>query len=227
MNNVFPLKLLYFDNDILVINKPAGLRTIPDGYDTKLPCIRNILSEEYGKVWVVHRLDKDTSGILLFARNADAHRSLNSQFEHRTIHKEYQAIVHGSPMWDKKVINTPLLKNGDRYHRTIPDDMQGKKALSKIEVLTRYERNTFLSVIIESGITHQIRTHLAHYGFPIVGDTLYGMFRALPSLKTRFMESNHLLLHAQNIKFLHPKTGESMHIQSLLPPYFIEYVKNI
>lgn len=226
MNDISCGKLLFLDEDILVIDKPGGLRTIPDGYDRELPCLRDLLSQKYGKVWVVHRLDKVTSGILVFARNAQAHRSLNLQFEHRQIHKEYQAIVHGSPMWDNKIINIPLLKNGDHEHRTTAKDQKGKKALSKVKVIAKNEQNAFLSIIIESGITHQIRAHLSLYGLPIVGDSLYGRYCALQSISTRSDTSN-LLLHAISLKFLHPRTGESMHVCSLLPPYFTDYVKNI
>lgn len=226
MDDISCGKLLFSDEDILVIDKPGGLRTIPDGYDRELPCARDMLSEQFGKVWVVHRLDKDTSGILVFARNEEAHRSLNEQFEHRQIHKEYQAVVYGSPMWDQKNITTPLRKNGDRNHRTIADDQKGKKAFSRVEVITKNEQNTFLSIIIKSGITHQIRAHLSLYGFPIVGDTLYGRYCALQSMNTLPVPSN-LLLHAFSIGFHHPRTGESVHISSLLPPYFTDCVKNI
>ncbi|HAF61588.1 MAG TPA: hypothetical protein DCK95_04610 [Anaerolineaceae bacterium] len=227
MDEITSLKVLYKDEDILAVNKPGGLRTIPDGYDKNVPCLRNILSQNFGEVWVVHRLDKETSGILLFARNANAHRSLNMQFEHREIHKEYKTVVHGSPMWEKKTITIPLLKNGDRHHRTIPDTARGKKAVSNVEVLKRYETETFLSISIESGITHQIRAHLAYCGLPVVGDSLYGAYRFTHSLETYHPDSDKLLLHAHNIWFHHPKTGEPIHIHSLLPPYFSDHVKNI
>ncbi len=100
--------LLHVDDHLIVINKPSGLRVIPDGYDLSIPNLRDILNAIYPKIWVVHRLDKDTSGVLLFARDAAMHKALNQQFENRTIQKEYHFIAHGTPDWQTNTVKLPL-----------------------------------------------------------------------------------------------------------------------
>lgn len=212
------IDLLYIDTDILIVNKPSGLRTIRDGYDPSLPCLREMLSHDYGKVWVVHRLDKDTSGAILFARNAEAHRNLNTQFEEHRIRKTYLAVVYGVPCWKEKTIGYPLRKDGDRSHHTRIDFKNGKPAKSHITVIKKSIDRSLFAVQIETGITHQIRAHLSSIGFPIIGDTFYAFYKD----KDRKIETNSppLLLHAFSIDFIHPRTADCTHIEALLPSYF-------
>jgi len=222
-------ELLYIDPDLLVFNKPAGLGTLPDGYDPSLPHVRSLLEPQYGRLWIVHRLDKDTSGALLLARTAAAHRSLNTQFEQGRVEKVYHALVVGDVPWEENTIDLPLRPNGDRRHRTVVDHQRGKSARTELRVLQRFQGFALLEARPRTGRTHQIRTHLAAIGIPIVGDALYGGPPALyPSDLTpglpRGDEEEVLLdrpaLHARSIGFLHPVNGEMLCIEAPYPADF-------
>ncbi len=167
------LDILWSDENILAINKPAGLLSIQDGYRPELPCAVNLLKENQGQLWVVHRLDKETSGILLFARNARAHKFLNEQFQRRQVQKIYHAFIIGSPNWEHQEINLPLKVDGDRQHRTRVNLPGGKPAQTDIIVISRFPGYSFVEARPHSGYTHQIRAHLSAIGFPILSDPLY------------------------------------------------------
>jgi tRNA pseudouridine32 synthase / 23S rRNA pseudouridine746 synthase len=208
--------LVYQDDFLLAVNKPSGLRTIPDGYNFSLPYLSGLLEEHFGRVWVVHRLDKETSGILLLGRNPDIHRHLNGQFDRREISKTYHTLVAGIPSWQRKQIDLPLKVNGDRKHRTVVDEKHGKPAISDVEVLAQYALCTLLAVRPASGYTHQIRAHLSAVGFPILYDSLYRR----PS-HPRFPDTpSRLALHALDIKFNHPHTGNAIRLTAPYPPDF-------
>lgn len=113
------------DESILIVNKPPGLLSIPDGYDADKPHLRSTLEPEFGRLWIVHRLDRDTSGLMVLARTRDAHRALNQQFEQGDVFKQYLAVVHGEPSWSSIRLDLPLLPDGDRKHRTRPDLARG------------------------------------------------------------------------------------------------------
>lgn len=190
---------LFVDDDVLAINKPAGILTIPDGYDPTAPHLRSVLEPEWGNLWIVHRLDKDTSGVILLARNKRAHRHLSLQFENRQIHKHYHAIIVGSPPWQEIEIDIPLRINGDRQHRTIPAQLTGKTANTAVCVLERFEDFCLVDASPRTGYTHQIRAHLAAIGFPILADVLYGKNLAIsPSPIQR------VALHSRTIQYTHP-----------------------
>lgn len=209
------MNILYQDESIFAINKPSGLLTIRDGYNPDLPTVKSILESEFGRCWIVHRLDKETSGILLVARNEAAHRMLSMSFENHQIQKIYHAIINGIPSAKDFLINLPLKIDGDRKHRTIVDQVHGKPAKSNVQVLKSYEKYSLVSIKPESGYTHQIRTHLSYFGYPILGDKLYQKPKyPLTELIGR------TALHAYQITFMNPLTNAPMTIQAGYPEDF-------
>lgn len=229
----FPLlSVLWEDEALLAINKPAGLATLPDGYNPALPHVKSLLEPTYGRLWIVHRLDKDTSGILLLARTAEAHRNLNTQFEQHQVSKCYHALVTGSPDWDKYTVCLPLRPNGDRRHRTVVDARRGKTAITHLRVLERLGDYTLLEASPETGRTHQIRAHLAALGFSIAGDTLYTLRIALPGnrLSTTIKEETpfaDLALHARTLEFVHPIRGERLRLEAPYPEAFDQGLRSL
>jgi tRNA pseudouridine32 synthase / 23S rRNA pseudouridine746 synthase len=206
------IPLIYLDDHFLVVAKPAGLPTLVDGYHPEAPFLVGLLKETYPALWVVHRLDRQTSGVMIFARTAVAHRSLNTQFEQRLAVKTYHALVRGVPAWESRSIHLRLRADGDRRHRTVIDHQRGKPAETDLLVLERFESFTLLQATPHTGRTHQIRAHLAALGYPIVSDPLYGgpMSPDLPRLG----------LHAYSIKLLHPASGEDMLFTASYPEDF-------
>ena len=181
--------------------QPAGFGlSIPDGYDHTVPYLGRILEPSFGRLWVVHRLDKDTSGVMVLARNADAHKKLNTQFAEHQVSKTYHAIVLGSPDWEEKATEVPLRVNVGRRNRTAVDIARGKHALTRFGVLKRYPGHTLLEAKPETGRTHQIRAHLYDLGFAILSDPLYGFGEISPWIAR-------LALHAHSLSFWHPTTG--------------------
>jgi tRNA pseudouridine32 synthase/23S rRNA pseudouridine746 synthase len=225
------MEVLYQDDALLVINKPSGLSTLPDGYNPTLPHIKSVLEQEFGRVWIVHRLDKETSGVLLLARTAQAHRSLNTQFEQRLVSKVYHALVNGNPEWQEHTVNLPLRPNGDRQHRTVIDPQAGKPATTHLKVLDRYGHYCLMEAIPETGRTHQIRAHLYALGLFIVGDKLYAgridyqskddMRHSQRDNLSRIELAKRMGLHAIALEINHPITGERM---KFIAPYPAELV---
>ena len=211
------LKILWQDEAILVVNKPAGLLTIQDGYDPTLPYLSRILREKYGRVWTVHRLDKETSGVILFARSAEAHHNLNDQFANRQIAKAYHALVNGVPKWDEILANFPLRVNGDRRHRTVIDMQHGKPASTSLHVLEKLAKASLIEAYPHSGYTHQVRAHLAYLGFPLLGDELYG--GKVASHTTGAI--GRTALHAFRLTFVNPLSSESQTIEAPYPTDFL------
>src|SRR4030066_972121 len=161
------MDILYKDEQIIVINKPAGLPVLPDGWEKNAPYLVKSLEEGYGRIFIVHRLDKVTSGVMVFARDAEAHRALNIQFENHQAEKVYHAIVQGNPRWDEKTARHPLRANVGHKHRTMVDNKNGKPAETRFKVLKRFqahpEQGRGELALIEAkpmtGRTHQIRVH--------------------------------------------------------------------
>lgn len=215
------LPLIYEDDDLLVINKPAGLRVISDGYHPEYPSIRSLLTAQLGRIYIVHRLDKDTSGILLVAKTPQAHKFLNNQFENRQIHKIYHAIVISPiPLPPSIRMDRPLKVNGDRRHRTVVDFDSGKPAVTEFFLLEQFQSAAFVKAFPQSGYTHQIRAHALAAGFPLLGDNLYRLSSGA------FFDTAHLAsfqrpaLHAVQISFTHPYSQQPQTFTCPLPPDF-------
>lgn len=218
--------ILWSDDSILAVNKPAGLRTIRDGYNPEIPYLPRILEQQFGRVWVVHRLDKDTSGVILFARTAEVHKALNTQFEQRETRKEYHAILSGIPTWEEVEIGLPLRVDGDRRHRTVIDHQSGKPAETTVRVLQPLGVFSLAAAFPHTGYTHQIRAHLAALGLPLLGDPLYKSLEpeTLAHRRAREIASGlpiqRTALHARQISFVHPANGTPLTITAPYPDDF-------
>lgn len=167
------MNVIHKDDHILIVDKPAGLPVLPDGWEKDAPYLVKLLEEQYGKVWIVHRLDKVTSGVMVFARDAETHRALNLQFENHRAEKIYHAIVEGNPKWDEKVAKHPLRANVGHKHRTMVDNKHGKPSETGFKVLKRYHEAALVEAQPRTGRTHQIRVHAYALGHPLLGDILY------------------------------------------------------
>ena len=224
-------ELIHEDKDVLVVSKPAGLLTIPDRFgntDSLLEALR----KDFGDVWVVHRLDRETSGILCFARNEAAHRHLSMQFEHHTTDKFYLALVDGVLHHDEGEIDKPI---GE--HPTIPGKMVvaswGKASLTFFRVRERFKHFTLVEAQLKTGRTHQIRIHFQSIGYPLAVDALYGRRQGffLSEVKGKKYKSgkysgeekplmSRTSLHAYRLRFDHPVSGERLEFEAPLPKDF-------
>lgn len=222
-----PVPVLYSDDAILVIDKPAGLLSIQDGYNLSLATVKTELEPLYGRLWVVHRLDRLTSGVMLLARSAEAHRTLNLAFDQHLPVKLYQAALAGNPPWESISLTHPLRINGDRNHRTVIDPVRGKPARTDVSLLERFMYASFVSIRLYTGYTHQIRSHLAHAGFPLCGDPLYrSKIPAVSSTNpTNLPTPPGLMLHAGSLSLPHPLTGQELTFCAPLPAAFQAYLE--
>ncbi|MDP2777369.1 MAG: RluA family pseudouridine synthase [Anaerolineales bacterium] len=211
------INIVYQDMVILIINKQAGLSVLPEGWDKDAPYLVKILEEQIEKVWVVHRIDKVTSGIIIFALTAEAHRSLNIQFEKHQVEKTYHAILTGAPKWDEKITKFPLRVNVGHKHRTMVDDKNGVRSETRFKILKRYQASALVEAMPMTGRTHQIRVHAYALGHPLLGDILYS------APETDIIPRP--ALHAYSLKFTHPNTNESLTFQAEYPDDFQTAVK--
>lgn len=223
-----PLEIIYEDNDIIVVNKPKGMvvhpaNGNPDGtlVNAVMAISKNSLSGIGGKIrlGIVHRLDKDTSGIIIVAKNDKAHINLSKQIKDREVKKIYIALVKGSVNENEATIDMPIGRSTkDRKKMAVKKD--GKQAITHFKVLKRYLNYTLLEVKIDTGRTHQIRVHMAEIGHPVVGDIVYSKG------KNEFGVVGQML-HAKSLDFTHPTTCKKMHLEAELPQYFKEVIEKL
>ena len=213
------MKILFQDQQLIVIDKPAGLSVLPDGWEKDSEYLVKILEEQYDKVFIVHRLDKITSGVMVFARDAETHRALNIQFENHDAQKAYHAIVEGNPKWEEKVAKHPLRANVGHKHRTMVDDRNGKPSETRFRVIKRYPEAALIEAKPMTGRTHQIRVHAYALGHPLVEDVLYGA--------TDIYGIPRPMLHAQTLSFIHPVTKERVKYSAPHPDELEEALKII
>lgn len=216
-----PLEILYEDNDIIVINKPKGMvvhpaNGNPDG--TLVNAIMSICKESLSGIGgeirpgIVHRLDKNTSGAIIIAKNDKAHIALSDELKNHEIKKTYIALVRGIVKENNATINMPIARS-KKDRKKMDVDKNGKEAITHFKVIKRYQDFTLLEINIETGRTHQIRVHLSHIGYPIIGDDVYSNGKNKWNIEGQ-------CLHAKCLDFKHPITGKELHIEAPIPEYF-------
>ena len=223
-----PIEIIYEDTDIIVVNKPKGMvvhpaNGNPDGtlVNAIMAICKDSLSGIGGEIrpGIVHRLDKDTSGLLIVAKNDKAHVNMSEQIKNHEVKKTYIALVRGCIKENEATIDMPIGRsNSDRKKMAV--NKNGKNAVTHIKVLKRYDKYTLLEINIETGRTHQIRVHLSHIGFPVIGDYIYS------NGKNEFGVMGQCL-HAKELEFKHPISGNDMKLQASLPEYFEDILKNL
>lgn len=205
-----PLDILYIDEDILVVNKPSGLLSVPGKELKHRDSLEVRVKEQYANSLLVHRLDMDTSGVMIFALNKSSQRSLNLQFEQRAVKKIYEARVFGNINKNNGSIDLPLIVDWPNRPLQKVDIKEGKDALTHWHVLKRERNATRVRLMLETGRTHQLRVHMMSIGHAILGDRFYGNAIEINLAKE-------LQLHAKQLVVNHPKSGKSLALISKVP----------
>ena len=223
-----PVDIIYEDSDIIVVNKPKGMvvhpaNGNPDG--TLVNAIMNICKDSLSGIGgeirpgIVHRIDKDTSGLLIIAKNDKAHINLSEQIKNREIIKKYVALVRGIIKENNATIDMPIGRS-DKDRKKMAVRKDGKTAITHFDVIKRYNGYTYLSLKIDTGRTHQIRVHMAEIGYPIIGDSVYSNGRNPFRVEGQ-------MLHAKFLEFKHPITGEILKLEAPLPQYFEDVLNEL
>ena len=224
-----PLDIAYEDGDLLVVNKPRGMVVHPaaghaDGtlVNALLAHCGDSLSGINGvlRPGILHRIDKDTSGLLIVAKNDFAHRSLAAQIKEHSFTRIYEAVVHGTVRDDGGTVDAPIGRHPTDRKKMAVTDRNSKNAVTHYQVVARYRGFTHVRLKLETGRTHQIRVHMAYLGHPVAGDPVYGPRRPVPGL-------NGQCLHARVIGFRHPRDGRYLEITSDLPAYFTDFLSRL
>lgn len=223
-----PVDVIYEDSDIIVVNKPKGLVVHPangnwDGtlVNAIMAICKDSLSGIGGEIrpGIVHRLDKDTSGLLIVAKNDEAHINMSNQIKDRQVKKIYYALVRGIVSENEATINMPIGRS-TKDRKKMAVTKTGKEAITHFKVLERFNKYTLLEVKIDTGRTHQIRVHLSEIGHPVVGDEVYSNGKNEFGVKGQ-------LLHAKVLDFKHPITGKDMHLEAELPQEFLDVLDKL
>jgi RluA family pseudouridine synthase len=219
-------EIIYDDDQLVVLNKPANLLVLPDCFRHEIKNLYAILTEELGKVFVVHRIDKETSGIIVYAKTPEAHAFMNEQFEHRLVEKVYMGIVAGTPSAETGRIDAPLAEHVKHAGVMTVNPRSGKEAVTEYRVLERFDGYAVLELRPRTGRMHQIRIHLQSIGMPLLSDPTYGDGEPffLSCIKPGYRsvgEEKPLLdrtaLHAFAISFDHPTNGERTNLMAEVP----------
>ncbi len=224
-----PIEIVYEDNDLLVVNKPKGMvvHPAPGNEDQTLVnalmyhC-KDSLSGINGVIrpGIVHRIDKDTSGLLMVAKNDTAHLHLAEQIKEHSFKRIYEAVVYGNVKKDEQIIDLPIGRHPVDRKKMAVTAKNSRNALTIAKVLQRYDGFTHMQFELKTGRTHQIRVHMSYLGHPIAGDAVYGPKKVITSL-------NGQCLHARTLGFVHPSTGEYMEFTSDLPQYFTKFLSSL
>lgn len=224
-----PLSIIYEDADLLVVNKPKDMVVHPAAGNWTGTLVNGILYHCQGRLssingvirpGIVHRIDKDTSGLLVVAKNDNSHQKLAEQFAAHTITRAYRAIVYNNFTEDEGVIDAPIGRDPKNRLRMAVTERNGKKAITHYKVLERFGRFTYIEATLKTGRTHQIRVHMAHINHPLLGDELYGP-------KKSPIKTNGQVLHAKTLGFQHPSSGEFIEFDSPLPEDFCEILNKL
>ena len=224
-----PLDIRYEDEDLLVVNKPKGMVVHPAAGHESGTLVNALLfhcgdslSGINGELrpGIVHRIDKDTSGLLVVAKNDFAHNSLARQIKAHTFTREYEAVVYGNVKQDSGTIDAPIGRHPTHRKKQAVTEKHSRHAVTHYEVLERYEGFTHVRLTLETGRTHQIRVHMAHIGHPVAGDAVYGPKKVISALEGQ-------CLHAKVIGFDHPRSGKYVEVDSELPAYFTAFLSKL
>lgn len=229
LSNREAFTFIHQDENIIAVNKAPGISTIPERYVRDGRTVSELLTKQFGKIFIVHRLDKDTSGIVVFARNAETHRELSMLFEDRQVRKIYRAVVQGIFGADPIEINIPLLLSNTRSKLVVPS-ARGKEAITKVRLVEGFKSASLVECNLITGRQHQIRAHLSASGFPLIGDADYGGTGEffLSSIKRKYVGEKadekpiiaRVALHSFSLEFTVPSSGIHYAFQADYPRDF-------
>lgn len=220
------LDIRYEDDDVIVINKPKGLIVHPTASTTQHTLVEAVLAHCHDlsgingimRPGVVHRIDKDTTGLIIMAKNDNAHNFLAEQLKDKTMNRKYYALVNGVIGHDNGTIDAPIGRDPNDRQKMAVTDKNGKDAITQFRVLERFKKYTLIECSLKTGRTHQIRVHLEYIGYPVVNDPKYAPKR---------MRGDGQLLHAHQLTFIHPRTKERVTVEATLPENFENYLNKL
>lgn len=232
-----PLDIIYEDSDLLVVNKPKGMVVHPAAGNQNGTLVNallyhcgNSLSGIGGVIrpGIVHRIDKDTSGLLVVAKNDETHLALSEQLKDHTVSRVYSAIALGNFKQDSGTVDAPIGRHPiDRKKMAVlRNSDSARESVTHYEIIERYGDMTYIKCVLETGRTHQIRVHMSSIGHPLLGDEIYGGSNSKFEAKNRALISGQCL-HAGELSFIHPRSGEKVHFECALPYYFSELIKKL